>query len=169
MLLHQINNSYNTKLFEIFLYRNYPYEPHLHRAYEFIYVLEGKLDVTVQKNSFELSAGSCCLIAPYHIHSFSGEAVFSIVTFSGSYVASFTKHFEQYVSDLPCFSLSPHTDLYFRKSFLGDVVLTKKAMNLPDPPAMVIKSVLYGLCAEYAQKCPLRERSSKRRHGSWIC
>lgn len=92
---------------------NNTYAPHLHRQAELLVVLEGGLTVTVEQNSYPLSAGNGALIFPNRLHSLDTEKSSRILLciFDSDFCHSFSSFFRGSAA-VPVFrmdSLSPHS------------------------------------------------------------
>ena len=93
MIVHQVDNSYKNYNYNAYIYDNIQWFPHFHGNFELIYAISGKMNVTVNNNSYELSAGELLLISPYNIHSleiFDGSKIW-VGVFSDDFVSSFAK------------------------------------------------------------------------------
>jgi AraC-like DNA-binding protein len=60
----------NTEPCNYFTTENMTFGFHLHRCYEFIYVLEGSITVTINKDTYELYEKDAAIILSNHIHSY---------------------------------------------------------------------------------------------------
>ena len=51
--------------------KNFSFPAHLHQSFEFITVLSGEMDITVDDKTYKLSSGESLLIFPHQLHSLS--------------------------------------------------------------------------------------------------
>ena len=49
------------------------YAPHCHSHIEFVFVLNGSVEITIENEDLMLSAGVVAVIMPYQVHSYSGD------------------------------------------------------------------------------------------------
>ena len=169
MLIHQVHNSLNSQMFNIYLYQNFSFPRHLHRGFELIFMLEGTLAVTVNNKRHMLTKDDCILITPYQLHSCEkAENLFFVVVFSGSDVGSFTQKAENKIAENPVFTLPPQTKEYINTAFLGNQRSTenKSFCMLPRPDSLTAKGALYATLAEFIKQCELTDRPSKEQN--WI-
>lgn len=67
-LVNEILNSNNNSPISFFIVKDNNVNRHWHQEYELIYVLEGSLEIIVNKINFSLNVGDMLLINPYEIH-----------------------------------------------------------------------------------------------------
>ena len=46
---------------------NYP--RHLHRSFEFIYIVDGNIEMSINNRTFDVKKHGCILVLPYEVHS----------------------------------------------------------------------------------------------------
>lgn len=133
-------------------------DSHFHSVFEYLYVLEGSFELTLDGMTETLKAGDSALMAPYLIHSFGFDMSkpfrFWIVSFSGYYINSFIRLMENQRGCRIAFQLSPEIDAYVSAN-----LLSKEANFASDP--LQLKSCLYAICSEYLKKIPLKKRETK--------
>lgn len=89
-------HSFDENEFRLSTGNNMTFPLHLHRSFEFIALLEGKTDVTVDQKVYRISAGQAVLIFPYQMHAYRtiGETVHRMCIFSPDLVPDFHKKCE---------------------------------------------------------------------------
>jgi len=123
---------------------NYPV--HLHRSFEFIYVMDGNIQISINNRNFNLKKYDCILILPYEVHSLSTEEYSDvrICIFSPEYVKTFENMIYGKLLENPVFNLSYNTQaLILDKIFKDNVNILQ------------MKSCLYLLCSEVMEHTKL--------------
>ena len=54
--------------------KNINFPVHLHNSYEFVYITEGEIEITIDSTVYNLKKGDSVLIFPHQLHSFSSES-----------------------------------------------------------------------------------------------
>ena len=125
---HYLYHQFDTDL-------NFP--PHLHRSFEFVYVEEGELQITLDGRESAIRSGEIAIIAPNRLHSYR-TPVCSI-----SYLCIFSP---DYCYDLYTFMLENEPDApVFR---LEDPAVIAQ-LSAPDISLFRIKSVLYAIAGQF--------------------
>ena len=116
---------------------NYPI--HLHRSFEFIYIIDGNIEISINSRSFNLKKNDCILILPYEVHSLSTKEYSnaSICIFSPEYIKTFENMIYGKFLENPVFNLSRNA-----QSVILDKIF-KDNVNI-----LQMKSCLYLLCSE---------------------
>ena len=93
MFSHQITNSIGDDIYNAFVYHNTEWMLHLHKSFEFLYVLEGEIMAQVEGTEYHLKAEDCLMITPYQLHAYRTpkESKSFVVVFAGGYVESFRR------------------------------------------------------------------------------
>ncbi|MFD9627031.1 helix-turn-helix domain-containing protein [Peribacillus muralis] len=146
---------YQSKHFEAFstlhpINQNFP--SHLHRCFELIFVVDGEVEVIVNKRCLHLKTGEFLLILPYEIHSIitKSQSRTEICIFSPDYVPAFRSMIENSYLENPIFNLSLETKtLIFRTLFKDSPHLIEK------------KAVLYLLLSELLGQTTLIKAEKK--------
>ena len=68
---HIINNDYDGYLYSYNFSDGYDFNSHLHKCFEFIHIIEGRLIYTVEGNDYMLTEGDIIMTKPNELHSFS--------------------------------------------------------------------------------------------------
>lgn len=121
MLLYQLDNSRSLWHVQIDLYRDFAYVPHLHRDFEFVYVLSGELEVSVAERRERAQAGDLALVLPNQVHAYRTPAASQalVCVFSGDYVSAFQREMEGRAGERSVFACPAALDGYLREGFLG--------------------------------------------------
>ena len=61
---HQANNSKGYKTYNCYFYRDINYNPHFHRSYEMIFVIEGEILCTVGNRTKLVTQGEFAICLP---------------------------------------------------------------------------------------------------------
>ena len=166
MFSHQITNSIGDDIYNAFVYRNTEWMTHLHKSFEFLYVLEGGVTAQVEEQEYPLEAGDCLMVTPYQLHAYSTPEYSRclVVVFAGSYVDSFQRMIANREAESPVFHLQEGLRLYLESVLLsepednGDAVLA-----IPKPERLTLKACLYAVCAEFIAQTQLKERPRDNR------
>ena len=155
MISHQVTNSLAT-VYNSYAYRNTHWQSHVHRSFELITVLTGRLRAKIQDRSYTLQAGQSALIPPYVTHSFDSDGGDeSIITvFSGSYVPQFLGAFNNKCPADFAFVLSKTA-----KAYLFDKLLYEQKRQghtrLKDPQPLAVQAALGVAVGEFLAQCQL--------------
>lgn len=123
---------------------NYP--KHLHRSFEFLYVADGEINVSINNRIFTVPKKYGILILPYEIHSITTKKYSdaNICVFPPEYIKTFSNMIEYKILDNPVFNLSTDTE-----SLILDKIF-KDNLNL-----FQMKACLYLLCSEIMEHTKL--------------
>lgn len=146
MLLYQLDNSRSLWHVQIDLYRDFAYVPHLHRDFEFVYVLSGELEVSVAERRERAQAGDLALVLPNQVHAYRTPAASQalVCVFSGDYVSAFQREMEGCAGERSVFACPAALDGYLREGFLG----------VDGPDKFTLMAALYAVCAQYKRAVP---------------
>lgn len=147
MPLYQLDNSCSLWHVQIDLYRDFAYVPHLHRDFEFVYVLAGEVEVTAGERLERAQAGDLALVLPNQVHTYhTPDASQALVcVFSGDYVSAFQSEMEGLAGTKTVFGCPDALAGYIRESFLG----------LKRPDKFTLMAALYAVCAQYRRCVPV--------------
>lgn len=125
---------------------NYP--RHLHRSFEFIYVAEGSIQLSINNKTFDICSNKCALVLPYEVHSFMTKEYSDayICVFSPEYVKTFHNMIEGKSLENPVFNLSTNAQALILDKIFKD-----------NPNILQMKSCLYLLCSEIMEQTKLCE------------
>ncbi len=91
MFLHQISNTVGDTIVNAYLYDGWSWVQHMHKAFEFSFVLDGSIEATAGDRQYTLGAGDGLLALPFQLHALripAGARVL-VVVFSASHVPAF--------------------------------------------------------------------------------
>ncbi|MCQ2385529.1 MAG: AraC family transcriptional regulator [Clostridia bacterium] len=127
----------------------------MHKSFEFVYVFDGFLTVTVKGVSYRLGAGECLLILPYHPHALRGEekTVYFLAVFSGEYASSFAKKTEGMTYPNPVFTPDGDTLAFIKAKLHFDAVPKAEWTWLPTPSFLTVKSCVYAIASAFSASC----------------
>jgi len=165
MFSHQITNSIGDDIYNAFVYRNTEWTTHLHKSFEFVYMLEGEMKAQVEEGEYTLRTGDCLMITPYELHAFA-TAEYSrclVVVFAGGYVESFRRMIANREAECPLFRLSKGAQGYLGEMLPDEGEKDKDTVELPKPDLLKLKAVLYALCADFMEQTRLRDRPRDNR------
>lgn len=127
---------------------NFSFPAHLHQSFEFITVLSGEMEITVDGNHYILNKGEALLIFPHQVHSLSStKSEHMLCIFSPeivkAYLAKNTKKL-------------PESNKFIPSQYLIESI-NELCEN---SPKIKKKGVLYSLCAEFDDNMKYYERNS---------
>ena len=131
-------------------YINFHFNPHLHRDYEFILVLEGEVELGVQGRREVVKAGQVALILSNQVHfaSTPRSSRCIVVNFSAGYVGSFTHIISGKEGERSVFDI--------REALFNYLVDTYRHVSYPDTvDPLVIKATCYAVCEAYLSSVSL--------------
>lgn len=123
---------------------NYP--KHLHRSFEFIYVADGNIDISINNRTFEVQKHGCILILPYEVHSITTKEYSdaNICVFPPEYVKTFHNMIDGKTLENPVFDLSSGAEAIVLDKIFKD------NLNI-----LEMKACLYLLCSEIMKNTEL--------------
>ena len=127
--------------------------PHLHDSFEFIYVYEGELNISIDETPYVVGAGQSILVFPGQIHSIIKPSYSKtyLCIFQNSLVGEFSRIAKESFVESPVF-------------FLEDSSIIEK-LTAPDISRYLLKSHLYGIIHSFNINCgkylPRQKRSSE--------
>ncbi len=123
---------------------NHSFPLHMHRCYEMVLMLEGEMNMEIDKTEYRLTEGDLILVKPYRIHSYQTETGMSgtclLCVFSDDLIAAISGKMNKYVLRSPVLHDVP---LLYRELFLH--------MEGKSDVASV-KGFLYTLCSLFYQE-----------------
>lgn len=161
MIYHQGHNSKGNYNYNAFIYSSMSWAPHFHKNFELIYLLEGRILLTVNGKSETMESGDCALILSHQIHSFEEQQPSRglVVVFSEQFVPYFANRMEKSQGQRSVFRCDTEIDA------LLHAYLIRK--NAEQTSIAMKKSCFYALCDQFLQKVPIIER--KDRNDDLIC
>lgn len=94
---------------------------HIHKSFEFIYIFDGNLTLTIENKSYDIPKGSAALILPHQVHSYQtkGSSKSYLCVFSTSYL------YEYYEKTKDSFVVNPLFD-FSKYEYIIDELKTEK-------------------------------------------
>lgn len=116
---------------------NFSYPLHLHQSFEFITILSGTMEITVNNTAYTLKEGQSLLLFPNQLHSLSSEhSRHMLCIFSPELIKAYSSKIKDKL---------PESNL-----FQPDVYLINQLDNICDNASSIEKKgLLYSLCAEF--------------------
>lgn len=158
MLIHQsadsVSNTYHTVR-----YPNYRRRLHFHRGYEFVHVLNGQVELTVDDHREILEAGTfACILSnqPHEIYSI-GESLIWICCFSTDFLPDFHNKVKNCSGDAFTFRCDPLLLEFFRAQLFPYEDHEGNLLDLHK-----LKGSLHLLCNSYLSSVALSERDNTR-------
>ena len=144
--LYQSFNS-GAHHFNADFYSDFSFLLHMHRDLEFVWVLEGEVDILVDDRTETARKGDIALFTSHQMHGFrsSKHSKTIIVTFSEYYVKTFVQQMRGKIGKRSVFSVPPGLSAYLSECYL----------TAAEPCEMVLKASLYSICAAYLQAVPM--------------
>lgn len=159
MPLYQLDNSTAPGHVRVDLYDDFSFVPHLHKDFEFVYVLEGTMDVCLRERRETAAAGDLALIFPNEIHAYATpERSRSLVcVFSGDYVGAFVREVAGKQGQRTVFQATPGLRAFLEECYLGPKTADRFSL----------KASFYAVCAQYLRQVPLA--ACICRHDDLLC
>lgn len=168
-----IDNNYVYNQFN----ENMDFGIHLHGTYEFVYVYEGMLEVTVEEKTFEVNKGEAVLILPNLIHSYKTPVSSKnfLCIFSASFVYNFYLKTKDKVPNNPVFKFEGLKEIndvlinnkneYLLKSFFYKIIYLFDKDNsysqISDKHVSVIRDILSYIEKNYDKNISLKDLSEE--------
>ena len=154
MLFHQAHNSLSENNFNFNTYHNEIWEPHFHKNFELVYVMNGTLSCTVNGKSDNVKSGQYALCLPYEIHSYKplGDTVYWVGVFSEDFVHAFAKQLNHKEGSTFIFECDDTVTDFFKSNLI----------EKENPTFLMIKSCLYAICDSYLAKVELYDKKQNR-------
>lgn len=149
MIVHQQHNSFGNHNYNAFFYDNCEWFYHFHKNYELAYVLEGKVELTLNENKYLLPPETFALVLPNEFHAYhtpESSRVW-IGVFSADFVGEFSKMINNKKADLPYFTCQPQI-----REYLLNYLITDARQS-----ALLLKSTLYAVCSEFVRNVNLSD------------
>lgn len=145
MGLYQKHNSLSRRTYNAILYNDLKFHSNFHKNLEFVYVLDGEVDVTVETTVETMKKGQMAIILPMCVHSFETPASSKvwIGVFSNDYVSEFASF------------VSGKTSKKLSFKVRNTEYVERCIENLDEMNDFAVKGFLYTLCGEYLNKCEL--------------
>lgn len=125
---------------------DFSFPVHMHHSFEFITILEGKMEVTVADKTYELTRGEGVLVFPEQIHSLkSTQCKHMLIIFSPDFVSAY---YSRHSLEIPCNN----------KMDLPAYLEAQMCELNKDSSVIKIKAALYSICSildehtEYVKK-----------------
>lgn len=121
---------------------NFNFPKHLHRSFEFVYIKNGELTVSINKQIYNVKKNECILILPYQVHSFVtiSNSDSYICVFAPEYVKTFSSMVSKKVVSNPIFTLSEDIQELILENVFKD-----------NNNILKMKGLLYLLCSQFLE------------------
>ncbi len=152
MGVYQSHNSLSRRTYNCIIYDNLKFQSNFHKNLEFVYVLEGETQITVETSVQTVKAGELAIILPLCVHSFETpkSSRVWIGVFSNDYVGEFASFVSGKSSQKLSFKVA-------NPEYVERCISALDSMNDFD-----IKGFLYTLCGEFIQSCELIQTDVKK-------
>ena len=118
---------------------------HIHSHIEFVFVLEGDLDITISGNSYLLSARQMAVVMPYEPHSYTGNVRLFVLACPPEYLPEYRQILTDKVFSPPFATYAP-----VHQAIIEDIIADNFTDNLRK------KAMLYYAVAALLQQCDLQ-------------
>ncbi len=127
---------------------NFSFPAHLHQSFEFITLLSGEMDITVENKLYTIKQGEALLIFPHQLHALSSnESEHMLCIFSPEIVKAY---FSKTAKKLPIQSL-----------FMPSKNLIDAINTLSETDSVIKKKgILYSLCAEFDETAAYTDKQT---------
>lgn len=154
MFIHQTSNSVGNEIYNAFVYRNFNWQAHMHKSFEFVYVYEGELKAMVDGKSYSLHKNECLFVEPYCVHAYEyvRHCTCLIVVFSTSFVELFTRSINKKKAISHKFVLSPSATEYVLTQITdGNTDYSASHRQIKKALTLSTRAALLCICAEFFQ------------------
>jgi len=157
---HQTDNSLGGDLYNAYIYRGLVWQSHLHKGFEFTYVLSGELFAEAGGKNYVVGKGEAMLITPFTAHAYrsGADCVTFVAVFSGSYVEDFTRLVTEKSPLSPVFAPAPETLAYIEKVMIFPGQKSDEraypgqkefAIRVDKPDDFRLKAAIYAVCSDF--------------------
>ena len=152
MGIYQKHNSLSRRTYNAIIYNDLKFYSNFHKNPEFVYVLDGELQITVETTTETLKKGQLAIILPMCVHSFETESSSRVWVgvFSNDYINEFCSFIAGKTSQK--LSITPKCS-----DFIERCIGRLDGMN-----DFEIKGFLYTMCGEYTRKSEFIETDVKK-------
>lgn len=152
-MFYELEHSLRTDLIKTEIGNDFSYPLHLHDSFEFITVLSGEMEITVDKIKYTVGEGQSLLVFPNQLHDLSTKDRSShfLCIFSPKLVSEYSKMIS---------SRAPKNNLFSLDVFYVKKLLTLDNKSMADKVAM--KGLLYSICGEFNKGASYVEQKNKR-------
>ncbi len=128
--------------------QNFTFPTHLHHSYEFIYILSGEMQITIDETMYNLKKGDSVLIFPHQLHSLTSQnSKHMLCIFSPELVQAFSSK---------VLNKKPANNAFVINKYLVDTL-----NNLSESSSTFEKKAfLYSICAEFNKNAEYKSRLS---------
>ena len=152
MVFYEIEHGISANHFLYERNTDHSFPLHMHRSYEMVLVLQGEMQMQIDKETYHLRAKDLVLVKPHRIHSYETEAGKSseilLCVFSGDLIAAISEALSSY--HLPSIVLHDGPDLY------RDIFLHAQQSN----DIASIKGFLYLVCSLFYRELDHSEKDA---------
>lgn len=166
------------EFFRSFTLEHYNFPLHFHRAYELVYVNEGRLSVTIDDNEYLMHKHDLVFVFPNQLHEFKlvdEDAKISVIQFSPELIGDFYTEYKGLVpSDNVLrldrdMKLTELDSIYRQKSFLYSIcaeITSRKSFSAvkQSPQTKVLHKILLYVEQHYAADCTLKAVAAHLRY-----
>ncbi len=152
MGVYQKHNSLSRRTYNCIVYDDLKFQSNFHKNLEFVYILEGEIEITVETTTKTMKAGQMAIILPMCVHSFETpkSSKVWIGVFSNDYVSEFASFISGKASKKLSFSVSD-------REYTERCISTLDKMN-----DFAVKGFLYTLCGEFLSSCEIVQTDIKK-------
>ena len=157
MIIYQDHNSLANYNYNIFIYDNIELFHHFHKNFEFVYVIDGEFEVSINEDIFTAQKNDFVIIRPNAIHRFY-TPVYSKVwvgVFSRDFISDFANAISGKTSNINVFSCTDN-----EMNYLNEYLINETQNDI-----FTIKAGLYIIAARYLKCATL---TSDRRNNTDI-
>ncbi len=127
--------------------KNFSFPAHLHQSFEFITILSGEMDITVDGRQYALKKGDALLIFPHQMHSLNSQkSKHMLCIFSPELVKAYSSKTSKKL---------PENNKFSPSKYLIDSI--NKLSE--DSSKIKLKGILYSVCAEFDDEVKYFEKN----------
>ena len=152
MGIYQKHNSLSRRTYNSIIYNDFKFHSNFHKNPEFVYVLSGEVNITVDTQTQTVKKGQAAIILPMCVHSFetTNTSKVWVGVFSNDYINEFCAFVAGKTSQK--LSFQPKETEYIERCI----------NNLEQMNDFDIKGFLYYMCGEYIKHCDLVSNDVKK-------
>jgi AraC-like DNA-binding protein len=152
MGVYQKHNSLSRRTYNSIIYDDFKFHSNFHKNIEFVYVMDGELQITVETTTETMKKGQMAIILPMCVHSFSTADTSKVWVgvFSNDYISEFASFISGKTSKKLSFKVK---DTTYVERFIE---------HLDELNDFSVKGFLYTVCGEFINRCSLFESDVKK-------
>ena len=149
-MFYEAKNSQQAEQFKVEIGKDFSFPAHIHSSFELIILLDGEMQVMIDKKQYDLAPGQAVLVFPNQVHALStpNKSEHILCIFSPQMIRAYSSAY------LNHFPVSP--------TFEPDAFYIRQLQTLTDQTnRLQIKGFLYSVCASFNAHAQYLPRSNR--------